>query len=178
MAKKLLPPNPEFLPPENRKIYYAELNRVLSESDALLEGTSLEDVTARPHSALQDIEGADDTDTDTVKDKHVSNAQMKTTADHIAATNAHGATGDIVGNEDYATTSEYGVVKKAETQTDATASTVSVTSTDAGATYTSAEQTLINELKADVNTLTTDLNAAIAVINALIDKLQAADLME
>lgn len=178
MAKELIPPNPDFLPPEKRPIYYAELNRVISNSAALLLNTSLSDITTRPHSALQSIGEADDTDTDTVKDKHVSNAQMKTTTDHIAASNAHGATGDIIGNEDYATTLLYGVVKKAAAQTDATASTVSVTSADAGGTYTAAEQTLINELKADVNTLTSDLNAVVTVLNALIDKLQAAEQME
>ena len=66
---------------------------------------------------------------------------------------------------------------QAAVQSDAAASTVDVTSTDAGATYTAAERALINELKADVNSLVSDVNDIVTVVNDLIDKLQAADLM-
>ena len=47
---------------------------------------------------------------------------------HIAATVAHGANGDIVGNQDFATTSVGGVVKKAIAVSDAGTSSVEVTS--------------------------------------------------
>lgn len=177
MADKLIPTSPTELPANQVDNYYFNLNRILNDGELLFSGTSLEDIPDRPHAQLTDIDAADNTDTDVTFDKHVSNALMKESKDHRDATSAHGATGDIVGNEDFATALVAGVVLEAVTQADAVSSTVSVDSADAGATYTSAEQTLINELKADVNTLTTDLNNAIVVINALIDKLQTAGVM-
>jgi hypothetical protein len=166
MARKLIPPNPDFLPEEKRPIYYAELNRILSDSGALLENADLADMTTKPHASLDSVGVADDTDADTVQDKHVSNAQMKAVADHYAATSAHGATGDVVGTGDTATAGTAGVVLQSATQSDAT---VTVTGS-AGATYTATEQGMINALK-------TDMDAMKVTIDALIDKLQAAGIM-
>lgn len=73
-------------------------------------GSALTDIETRPHSALQGIGEADSASSDATKDKHVSNAQMKAAADHIAATNAHGATGDLIGAGDLATTGAAGVI--------------------------------------------------------------------
>ena len=177
MAKRFVPINPLGGDRFSESTYYDVLANLLTDSTKLLEGTNLSDIENRPHSDLTGIDAADNADTDPDFNKHVSNALMKESKDHRDATNAHGATGDIIGNLDLATTLLTGVVFQATTQTDAVDSTVSVDATDAGATYTVAEQTLINELKADVNTLVTDLNNSIAVINALIDKLQTAGVM-
>lgn len=91
---------------------------------------------------------------------------------HVAATSAHGANGNIVGTNNYASLTTGGTVLLAATQADAVASSVAVTSPDAGAapaTYTQAQMAtvvaLVNELKADLTQAVSDLNAAIAVIN-------------
>jgi hypothetical protein len=46
------------------------------------------------------------------------NAGDVVTLTHISNTSAHGATGDIVGDQDYATTLAYGVVKQASAVAD------------------------------------------------------------
>lgn len=98
-----------------------------------------------------------------------------TTDNHIAAQSAHGATGDIVGTDDYCTASVGGTVLLAAAQANAAASTVAVTSPDAGAApaaYTQAQMAqvvaLVNELKADLTQTVSDLNAAITVINNML----------
>ena len=58
-----------------------------------------------------------------------------------------------------------------------TASSVSVTSADAGAIYTVAEQGLINEIKGDVNILVTDVNNALGKLNTLLSNLRTAKLI-
>jgi len=129
-------------------------------------GSKLADIATRNHSDLQSIGQADDTSTDIVKDKHVSNAMMKAIPDHTGATTAHGSTGAIVGNLDYATAVLGGVVLKATAVTDAIASTVSVASPDS--TDLATVITLANELKADVNTLVVDVNLIKTQLNALL----------
>lgn len=112
-------------------------------------------------------------------------AQSDTTLGaHTALSSAHGATGAIVGNGDLATTSAYGVVRKAAASADASASTASVTSADAtsaGASYNqtvaNSAVTLVNEVKADVNTLAADLNAAITSLNDLKARLRTAGVL-
>lgn len=47
-------------------------------------GSDIADILTRPHSGLQSILGADETDADSTKDKHVSNLQLKTAYDDIA----------------------------------------------------------------------------------------------
>jgi len=136
-------------------------------------GSKLTDIATRNHADLQSIGQADDTSTDIVKDKHVSNAMMKAIPDHTGAitahtgaTTAHGSTGAIVGNLDYATAVLGGVVLKATAVTDAIASTVSVASPDS--TDLATVITLANELKADVNTLVSDVNLIKTQLNALL----------
>lgn len=52
-------------------------------------GSDLSDILLRPHSALQLILGADDTDTNATKNKHVSNAMVKDYNDHVLITDAN-----------------------------------------------------------------------------------------
>lgn len=85
------------------------------------------------------------------------------------------ASGQLVGNNDFATTGIGGVVNEAVNVADAVASTVSVTSPDA--TDLPTVITLANETKADVNQLVTDLNAAIAQVNAFLLANQNANQM-
>lgn len=68
-------------------------------------------------------------------------------------------------------------IVKAVALTNASASSVSVTTADADVTYDSAERDLINELKADVNQLTTDLNAVTGKLNTLLANLRTAGFM-
>lgn len=133
------------------------------------------------HADLLNILAGDDTSADTTKNKHVSNYDLKLAADHRAATSAHGATGNIVGTDDYATDLVGGTVLQAAAVTDASASSVSVTSGDvsaAPAAYTQAwgieVETLANEVKADVNTLVTDVNAIKDQLNALLAAMRTA----
>lgn len=100
---------------------------------------------------------------------------------HVAAESAHGATGDIVGTDDYATALVGGTVLLAAAVANAVASTVSVTSPDATAApaaYNQAQAqsvvTLANEMKGDINTLVTNLNAVVAQLNALLTSERAA----
>lgn len=51
--------------------------------------SDLADIITRPHSALQSIQGADDTDTDATEDKHVSNLLVKGYNDHVQITDAN-----------------------------------------------------------------------------------------
>lgn len=100
---------------------------------------------------------------------------------HVAAQSAHGATGDIVGTDDYATALVGGTVLLAAAVTNAVASTVSVTSPDATAApaaYNQAQAqsvvTLANEMKGDINTLVANLNAVVTQLNALLASERAA----
>ena len=91
---------------------------------------------------------------------------------HQSASSAHGATGDIVGNGDFATAAVGGVVTQAAAVADQAASTVSVTSSPnaAGAAYLQADPatwvTMLNELKTDINQLVTDVNALTTKFNS------------
>lgn len=100
---------------------------------------------------------------------------------HVADQSAHGATGDIVGTDDYATALVGGTVLLAAAVTDAIASTVSVTSPDATAAPAAYNQTqaqsvvtLANEMKGDINTLVTNLNSVVTQLNALLASERAA----
>lgn len=66
----------------------------------------------------------------------------------------------------------------AEASADVAASSVGVTTADAGGSYTGTVQALINELKSDVNTLVTNLNSAISSLNDLKAKLRTAGLLD
>jgi hypothetical protein len=62
--------------------------------------SELSDIENRPHADLQLILPADDTDTDTDLDKHVSNNMVKGYNDHVLITNAnpHGTDHDQINN--------------------------------------------------------------------------------
>lgn len=155
-------------------------------------GSDLTDIETRNHSGLQNIGEADDADTDTTKDKHVSNADQKDYRDtktaydaHAAAANAHGATGNIVGDGDIANETTYGVVKRAATVADAAAATNSTLTDSTGGTAnttvaaisgTGDDSTLNdnfadltaqhNASKNDIDEIRTQLNAALAALQA------------
>lgn len=93
---------------------------------------------------------------------------------HVIDRTTHGATGNIVGTDNYCTAVIGGTVLLAGSVADATSSTVTVTNTAtaAGAGYVQATAatwvTLLDELKTDVNQLVTDHNALLAQFNALL----------
>lgn len=92
--------------------------------------------------------------------------------DHIADVVAHGSTGDIVGNLDYATSSVGGVVLEAVAVADAGAATITPPAAlgAAGAAYVQAyaqsQTDAINTLITNVVDLRNFLNSAITVINS------------
>lgn len=184
MAKRYLAPPPTLFKKDPYAL--AWVNQLIKQStDVNQIDWAQIDMADSDHDDLNGREELDPTSADTTRNKHISNNDIKTikddldaeelvTATHRASNSAHGATGDVVGTGDYATTILGGTVLAATAVSDSTASTVSVASADAGATYTTAEQGLINELKADVNQLTSDLNAAITTINALLAAMRTA----
>jgi hypothetical protein len=96
-------------------------------------------------------------------------------ADHTADSTTHGASGDIVGNLNYAAPTVGGVVWLASAVANATASSVTVAAPSATAAPALYDQTqaqtvvtLANELKTDVTQLVADLNAAITQLNAML----------
>jgi hypothetical protein len=103
-------------------------------------GSALTDIVSRPHSALTSILEGDPLSSDTTRNKHVANNDLKLAEDHRAATSAHGATGDLVGTGDTATTTTAGVVLKAAAVADANS---------VGATYDQAKvQNIADQLNA------------------------------
>lgn len=92
--------------------------------------------------------------------------------DHIADTETHGSTGDIVGNLDYASSSVGGVVLEAVAVADAGTATVTPPAAlgAAGAAYVQAyaqsQTDAINTLITNVTDLRNFLNSAITVINS------------
>jgi len=93
-------------------------------------------------------------------------------ADHVAATVAHGATGAVVGNLNYATSAVGGVVLEAVAVADAGTATITPPTAlaAAGATYSQAyaqsQTDAINTLITNVTDLRNFLNSAITVINS------------
>jgi hypothetical protein len=94
--------------------------------------------------------------------------------EHVNAESAHGATGNIVGTDDYATAILGGVVLLAAAVADASGSTITPPAdvTAAGATYTQVyaqEQTdAINALRQNVIDLVAANNALVAVVNQML----------
>ena len=118
---------------------------------------------------------------------NTTNISTNTTnlTNHIAATEAHGSTGDIIGTGDAAESATRGAVFLADAVTDASQSTVAVTQPDvpsAAPTYSVADtQTnavLTNELKADVNQLVSDVNDAIDQLNELMANLRTSGVLD
>lgn len=118
MVKIFTPIYPSSAGNRDDKLYYQQLRKLIGEENGLdwdvvnKKGSKLSEIETRKHADLQEIAASDETDDNTDKNKHVSNADMKAAKDHRDSSTAHGANGDIIGNEDYATTTEYGVVKK------------------------------------------------------------------
>lgn len=168
------------------------------------EGSSLADVEDRSHGLLQDIQDADETSSDITKNRHVSNAQIKTLYDRTGA--ASETTSGIIslasdvevqtGTDDTkavtpaglsartATATRTGMVLQAAVVSDAPTSGVEVTSADAatqGGAYVQADvqsiADLSNELKGDVNTLVTDVNNVKAQLNDLMAKLRTSGVL-
>lgn len=88
---------PYGAPPNGREwtLWFNQLMKRVSETAQLLwtqidfTDSKLSDIISRPHSDLQLILPADDTDSDTDLDKHVSNAMVKVYADHVAINDAN-----------------------------------------------------------------------------------------
>jgi hypothetical protein len=93
-------------------------------------------------------------------------------ADHVAATVAHGATGDVVGNLNYASSAVGGVVLEAVAVADAGTASIAPPAVlaAAGAAYSQAyaqsQTDAINTLITNVVDLRNFLNSAITVINS------------
>lgn len=93
---------------------------------------------------------------------------------HITDDSAHGATGNIVGTDDFCTTSVGGTVLLATALAQSTASTLSITTTPnaAGVGYVQADAaswvTTINELKTDFNALIAEFNLLVAKVNDIL----------
>lgn len=120
----------------------------------------------------------------TVAESEIDTLQTDLAA-HVAETSAHGATGNIVGTDNYASASIGGTVLLAAAVADAVDSTVDVTSPDATAAPAAYNQTqvqsivtLANETKADLNQLVLDVNAAISQLNALLASMRTAKQLE
>lgn len=99
---------------------------------------------------------------------------------HVADDSAHGATGNIVGTDDYCTLTTGGTVKLAASVANAPASTVSAVSNpnSPGVAYSQIDAStwvnMLYEHKANINQLSTDLNAAITQLNLLMSNSRAA----
>lgn len=99
---------------------------------------------------------------------------------HVGDSSAHGATGDIVGTDDYCSSSVGGTVLLASAQADATASAVTPPAAlgAASAAYVQAEQQAqtdaINALENNINTIKADLNALVTVVNNMLATERAA----
>ena len=94
--------------------------------------------------------------------------------DHVAATEAHGSTGDIIGTDDYCTDTVGGTVLLADAVADQAASSASVTTSpnSAPVAYSQADAatwvTMLNDLKTQVNQLVTDHNAVVTKLNSIL----------
>ncbi len=96
-------PPPRSLPEDLRQWLVKVLTPRVSDGDAIKW-----DQIAKSGASVEDLEISD----------------SEAAANHRAATSAHGATGDLVGQGDLATTSVAGVVKQAATVSDVAASLV------------------------------------------------------
>lgn len=99
---------------------------------------------------------------------------------HTADQSAHGATGDIVGTDDYCTATIGGTVLLAEPLAPNALVSFTITSTPnpAGVAYSQADAAswvaAINEIKADFNALITEFNFLVSKVNAIIDTQETA----
>ena len=116
-----LPPPPKELAQLGRAafLWFSQIFGRLTSANQILwtqvdKATSaLSDIEDRSHSVLDNVLSVDETSSDATKNKHTSNALAKASTDHQAATNAHGATGSVIGSGDTAGTASVGVVLQA-----------------------------------------------------------------
>lgn len=94
---------------------------------------------------------------------------------HIANESAHGATGNIVGTDDYCTASVGGTVLQATSIASSAASILSIANTPSVApvAYSQADAAtwvaMLNEIKSDFNIHITEFNALLDKVNAIIN---------
>jgi hypothetical protein len=99
---------------------------------------------------------------------------------HTADESAHGATGDIVGTDDYCTPTVGGTVLLASALSPNANSTLVITTTPTapGAVYLQAEAVTwvatINELKTDFNALILEFNQLVSKVNSIISTQETA----
>ena len=106
-------------------------------------------------------------------------------ATHVNADSAHGASGDVVGNTDFATGGTGGVVNLAANVADPSVTTTAIATVDVGAApvvysqaYTQSQTNLINECKAKINSLVnSDVLDLITQLNAFLAANQTAKQM-
>jgi len=197
MSKVILPPPPRDLITQGQidwRSFYRWLVQLrdLLQNDTQFDwsqidftGSDIADIASRLHSDLQSILEVDDTDTDTDKDKHVSNALAKSWTDgvsdlatHEADTSPHGATGDIVGEGDIATTAVYGVLKQAVAVGDAAAPTAYLAHSSGGITVTSTAATDLDTTAAALETLRNETAALTTKVNDLLATLRTSDALD
>ena len=142
MSDNPLPPPPQGVDPET----YKWIVKVLLPRVTKIAALNWEQV-AKSGSSINDLDDPNPTDL----------------VQHIAATTAHGATGDLVGTGDLATTSAAGVVKQSATLTALAASTVT-----ASGSYTQAEVQDISDMA----------KGASDKLDSLISAMKTAGLME
>lgn len=101
-------------------------------------------------------------------------------SDHIDDNSAHGASGSVIGAEDYAQASVGGTVYLASAVANSPASAVSavLNPNTAPAVYSQADAAtwvaMLNEHKATINQLTADLNSLIVLFNASLSSERSA----
>ncbi|WP_025899047.1 hypothetical protein [Sneathiella glossodoripedis] len=140
MADNKLPPPPRGLPPGlERWLVQVVVPRITKE--AQLSWAQV----AKAGSAIEDLD----------------NTELLT--NHINATESHGATGDLVGAEDYATTAKGGTVKKLPSIADLSLSSLTV-----GASYDQSEVTAIAAAVEDASNK----------IDELLTAMRAAEMLE
>lgn len=126
MTQVQIPPPPQELSKLGRAafLWFTQIfTRLTSASQTLWSqidtaNSALTDLEDRSHSLLENVLSVDETDSDTTKNKHTSNALAKSSADHQAATSAHGAIGDLIGSGNTASVASAGVVLQATAVSD------------------------------------------------------------
>lgn len=139
-------------------------------SDVLSLNTSVMDLTLRT-ADIEDRLAPVETDLSSV---------IADLASHESQQSAHGATGDIVGTDDFCTITTGGTVLLAAFLASSPTSALSITTTPTApsAAYSQAEAltwvATINELKADFNALITAYNSLVGNVNAIISTQKTA----
>lgn len=150
-------------PPQDSqlRVWFNDIYKMLSGNPGILwdvvskAGSNLTDLATRNHSGLQNIGEADETDTNTGKNKHVSNAMVKTYKDHTDNTAIHHTLEQI--QDDMATFLTQG-------------NAITLTYDDAGNKLTIA----VNKIAAQADSTAVDLAGLKADFNGLLAKMRTA----